>query len=211
MRSSSRPTSKSLGIAGVEVVDAEVREPTTRLTLNAVNMTLDAATIDDSTQAADIALDAGAETATLTFPKLLAAGTHRLRIGFTSRINAFGRGLFYVDYPTDDGVKRMLSSHLEPADARRIFPCWDEPAFKATFALAVTVPRSFLPVSNMPVIREQPLASDSKQVAFARGAGRARRRHGELGRHHLFRKPAAVRSLHQHGYGAARHLRHPGA
>jgi aminopeptidase N len=161
------PDFKSLGIAGVEVVDVEVREPTARLTLNAVNMTLEAASIDDNTQAAEIALDAAAETATLAFPKLLAAGTHRLRIGFTSRINPFGRGLFYVDYPTDKGVKRMLSSHLEPADARRIFPCWDEPAFKATFALAVTVPRSFLAVSNMPVIREQPLAPDSKQVAFA--------------------------------------------
>jgi aminopeptidase N len=161
------PDPGSLGIAGVEVVDIEVREPTARLTLNAVNMTLGAASIDDDAQVADIALDATAETATLTFPKLLAAGTHRLRIGFTSRINPFARGLFFVDYPTDKGVKRMLSSHLEPADARRIFPCWDEPAFKATFALTVTVPRSFLAVSNMPVIREEPVAPDSKQVAFA--------------------------------------------
>jgi aminopeptidase N len=161
------PYLKGLDIAGVEVVDVEVREPTARLTLNAVNMALSAASIDDGAQTAEIALDAAAETATLTFPKLLAAGAHRLRIGFTSRINPFGRGLFFVDYPTDKGVKRMLSSHLEPADARRIFPCWDEPAFKATFALAVTVPRSFLAVSNMPVIREQPLAPDSKQVAFA--------------------------------------------
>src|SRR6266851_4162132 len=95
------------------------------------------------------------------------AGPHRLRIGFTARINAFGRGLFFVDYPTDNGVKRMLSSQLEPADARRIFPCWDEPAFKATFALTVTVPRTFLAVGNMPVAHEEPVAPDKKQVAFA--------------------------------------------
>ncbi len=109
--------------------------------LNAVDMTLSAAVIDDEAQSAVIALDAGAETATLTFPQPLAAGAHKLRIGFTAQINKFGRGLFFVDYPTDNGTKRMLSSHLEPADARRIFPCWDEPAFKATFALTVTVPR----------------------------------------------------------------------
>jgi aminopeptidase N len=161
------PDLVSLKIAGAEVVDIEVREPTARLVLNAVNMALSAASIDDGAQAAEIALDAAAETATLTFPKALAAGTHRLRIGFTAQINAFGRGLFFVDYPTDKGVKRMLSSHLEPADARRIFPCWDEPAFKATFALAVTVPRSFLAVSNMPVAREDMVAPDQKQVAFA--------------------------------------------
>ena len=55
-------------------------------------------------------------------------------------------------------MKRMLSSKLEPADARRIFPCWDEPAFKATFALTVTVPQRFLAVGNMPVVREEPVA-----------------------------------------------------
>ena len=161
------PDLKSLGIAGVEVVDIEVREPTARLVLNAINTTFGAATIDDDAQRADVALDAAAETATLTFAHALTAGAHRLRIGFTARINTFGRGLFFVDYPTDNGMKRMLSSQLEPADARRIFPCWDEPAFKATFALTVTVPRTFLAVGNMPVAREEPVAPDLKQVAFA--------------------------------------------
>ena len=147
------PDLASLRLEGVEAVDIEVREPTARLTLNAVNMTLGAATIDDDAQRADVALDATTETATLTFAKALTAGPHRLRIGFTARINAFGRGLFYVDYPTDNGMKRMLSSKLEPADARRIFPCWDEPAFKATFTLTVTVSSTFMAVGNMPVVR----------------------------------------------------------
>jgi aminopeptidase N len=161
------PDLENLRLAGVEIVDVEVREPTARLVLNAVDMTFGAASIDDDAQRADIALDATAETATLTFPKVLAAGSHRLRIGFTARINAFGRGLFYVDYPTDNGMKRMLSSKLEPADARRIFPCWDEPAFKATFALTATVPSAFMAVGNMPVVREDLVAPNLKQVAFA--------------------------------------------
>ena len=61
----------------------------------------------------------------------------------------------------------MISSKLEPADARRIFPCWDEPAFKATFALEVTVPQNFLAVGNMPIVREEPVAPNLKRVAFA--------------------------------------------
>ena len=161
------PDLESLALPGVEVVDIEVREPTARLVLNAVNTTFGAVTIDDDAQRADIALDATAETATLTFPQPLAKGAHRLRIVFTARINKFGTGLFFVDYPTDKGVKRMLSSKLEPADARRIFPCWDEPAFKASFALTVTVPNTFLAVGNMPVTREEPVAPDLKRVAFA--------------------------------------------
>jgi aminopeptidase N len=160
------PDLTQLTLAGTEMVDIEVREPTAQLTLNAVNMTLDTAVIDDDAQRAEIALDAAAETATLSFARPLAAGAHRLRVGFTARINSFAQGLFFIDYPTDQGVKRMLSSQLEPADARRIFPCWDEPAFKATFALTVTVPSGFLAVSNTPIVREEAIAPDLKRVAF---------------------------------------------
>jgi aminopeptidase N len=161
------PDLESLKLAGVETVDIEVREPTARLVLNAIETTFGSVTLDDGAQRAEIALDASAETATLTFAQPIAAGPHRLRIDFTSRINKFGTGLFYVDYPTDKGVKRLISSKLEPADARRIFPCWDEPAFKASFALTVTVPRAFLAVGNMPVVREAPVGPDMKQVTFA--------------------------------------------
>ena len=160
------PNLEHLTLAGREVVDIEVREPTARLVLNAVNMTLSAASLDEEAQSAAIALDAGAETATLTFAQPLAAGRHTLRISFSAHITKFGRGLFYVDYPTEAGMRRMLSSHLEPADARRIFPCWDEPAFKASFGVTVTVPRAHLAVSNMPVAQEQPLTPSLKRVAF---------------------------------------------
>src|SRR5258708_17295292 len=68
------PDLASLQLEGVEAVDIEVREPAARLTLNAVNITLGAATVDDDAQRADVALDAATETATLTFPKALTAG-----------------------------------------------------------------------------------------------------------------------------------------
>ena len=160
------PDLEKLTLAGAVVADIEVREPTARVVLNAVNMTLAGATADE-TLSATISLDTAAETATLTFPQPLAVGPHKLRIGFTGAINRFGRGLFYVDYPTEKGKKRMISSHLEPADARRVFPCWDEPAFKATFALTVTLRRSHLAVSNMPIAQEEPVTPNLKQITFA--------------------------------------------
>ena len=65
----------------------------------------------------------------------------------------------------------MISSHLAPADARRVFPCWDEPAFKASFALTVTVPRAFLAVSNMPIAKGEPVnATVGGRSAAARAA-----------------------------------------
>src|ERR1044072_3195465 len=81
------PDLQSLALAGVEVVDIEMREAGAQLVLNAVNATFGAVTVDDDAQRAEVALDATAETATLTFPQPLAAGRHRLRIAFTARIN----------------------------------------------------------------------------------------------------------------------------
>ena len=163
------PDLDKLTLAGAEVVDITVTEPTDRIVLNAVNMTVDTAAIEgDDGLASQIIADAAAETVTLVFSHSIDAGPHQLRLGFSGRINRFGRGLFVVDYPTGDGRKRMISSQLEPADARRIFPGWDEPAFKATFALTVTVPENFMAVSNMPVSREQPAGAGRKRVTFAR-------------------------------------------
>ncbi|HEU0149337.1 MAG TPA: M1 family metallopeptidase [Bradyrhizobium sp.] len=161
------PDLDRLTIAGQETVALDIREPVSRITLNAVNMAIDEATVDDGAQRAAVALDAGAETATLSFPQILPAGTHRLSLHFAAKINPFDRGLFFVDYPTPEGTKRMISSQLEASDARRIFPCWDEPAFKASFALTATVPQSYLAVSNMPVVHEEQAGPDLKRVSFA--------------------------------------------
>src|ERR1700744_6057289 len=160
------PDLQALTADGSEGIDIEVRETTWRLQLNAANLAIAEASIDDGAQRAEVALDPAAETATLSFPIALAKGPHKLRLAFTAKINPFGRGLFFADYPTEAGTKRMISTQLEPADARRIFPCWDEPVFKATFALTVTVPQNFLAVSNMPITKEEPLADGKKRVVF---------------------------------------------
>jgi aminopeptidase N len=159
------PDLDKLSLSGSESVDIEVMAPTERLVLNAVDMTIGAAAVDGEA-ASQITSDTAAETVTFAFPHPIAAGRHQLRISFTGRINRFARGLFAVDYPTAEGRKRMISSHLEPADARRIFPSWDEPAFKASIALTVTVPQAFLAVSNMPVASEEPSGDGKKRVAF---------------------------------------------
>jgi aminopeptidase N len=161
------PDLDNLTIAGSATVDIDVQQPTDRIVLNAVEMTIGTASLDGEAGAPAISLDAAAETATLTFPHPVAAGAHKLKLAFTARINAFAHGLHWVDYPAPDGRKRMIASQLEPADARRIFPCWDEPVFKASFALDVTLPQAMTAVSNMPVTGEQPAGDGRKRVSFA--------------------------------------------
>jgi aminopeptidase N len=162
-----KPDFEQLTIAGSETVDVQVAAPTAEITLNAVNMTIASATAEHG-QRATVAYDRAAQAATLTFPQPLTQGSHKLDVRFAAHINKFGRGLFVVDYPTADGRKRMLSSHLEPSDARRIFPSWDEPAFKASFELSVIIPQALSAVSNMPVAREEPAGGGLKRVVFQR-------------------------------------------
>lgn len=159
------PDLDKLTFSGSEVVDIEVTEPTTRLMLDAVDLTISSASVDGAAASA-VDFHTEAQTVTFDFPHPIAAGHHQLRVAFGGRINPFARGLFYVDYPTAEGRKRMISSQLEPADARRIFPGWDEPAFKASIALTVTVPQAFMAVSNMPVSSEEPSGDGRKRVVF---------------------------------------------
>src|SRR2546421_587886 len=103
-----RPDMESSSLVGSEVVDIDVREATPRVLMNAVNMTIEVATLEgEPGQSASVTLDTAQQIATLTFPQTLAIGPHKLRVAFKGQINKFGRGLFYVDYPTSQGSRRM--------------------------------------------------------------------------------------------------------
>src|SRR5215510_1794951 len=163
-----QPNLSALTVRGSAIIDIDVREPTDRLVLNAVDLTFAGTTLDDITSATSTTVDENQQTVTFTFPHAIAIGRHYLRIGYTAPINKNGRGIYSIDYQDFDGRKQLIASHAEPADARRIFPGWDEPAFKATFELTMTVPQHFLAVSNTPVAREEVLRGDRKRVTFER-------------------------------------------
>ena len=143
--------------SGSETVAIDVREPTKTITLNAHKLAIHSAKLlgaqGQVTETAKIQMDAKEQTAMLTFAKEIAAGTHRLALDFSGVINESGEGLFYATYAEEgSGAKKtMLGTQMEPTDARRLFPSWDEPSFRAKFRLTVTVPASFTAVSNMPV------------------------------------------------------------
>jgi len=161
-----RPDLSTLTTTGSEVIVINVRQKGSRLILNALDLTIESAALDDGKPAA-FSFDPPSQTISLSFPGAIEVGLHKLRISFTSRINLFSQGLFYVDYPVGTGRKHMIATQLEPTDARRIFPCWDEPSFKAVFEATATLPDRFFAVSNMPIAREIPLAGGLKRVSFA--------------------------------------------
>ena len=163
------PKLDSFTFAGTETVKLNVRSPVHQLVLNGLELKIEAASIDGKElPLSAVKADAEKEMLTLALPSELPAGEHALKLRFTGKINQQGQGLFYLHYQEQGSGARkvMLGTQFEATDARRFFPCWDEPAFRARFQLSVVVPENWLAVSNMPIESEQKIA-DGKEVRFA--------------------------------------------
>jgi aminopeptidase N len=154
---------------GSETVKLNVREAVRQLVLNALEIKITKAALDGKSIAASaIKLDPKQETMTLTLGSELPVGPHRLELEFAGKINQQGQGLYYAPYQEQGtGTKKiMLGTQFEATDARRFFPCWDEPSFRARFQLTAVVPENFIAVSNMPIEKETKVAG-GKEVRFA--------------------------------------------
>jgi aminopeptidase N len=163
------PNIDNFTFTGSEMVKLNVSSPVRRLVLNALELKVQAASVDgEELPASAIRIDQETELLTLTLPSELTSGDHSLVLRFTGKINEQGRGLFYVCYQEQGSGARkvMLGTQFEATDARRFFPCWDEPAFRARFQLTVVVPENWLAVSNMPIESDKEIAG-GKEVRFA--------------------------------------------
>src|SRR6266566_3266852 len=166
------PNIDKFAFTGAETVKVKVRSPVRQLVLNALELEIVDASLDGkSLPKSAIKIDKEKELLTLTLPSELAPGDHTLALSFSGKINQQGQGLFYMRYqeqgsPAAAEKKIMLGTQFEATDARRFFPCWDEPVFRARFQLSVVVPENWLAVSNMPVENEKKIAN-GKEVRFA--------------------------------------------
>jgi len=162
------PDLDKLTFTGKEEVDIDVAQPTEDVTLNALGLRFTYIGIKGEDEAkATVKADEPQQTATLHFLHPLTAGKHTLEIDYNGPITAQPAGLYYNDYDVAGVHKRMLVTQFESTDARRMFPGWDEPAFKATFSLTVTVPASYRAISNTPVAKETAEGTGAKTVTFA--------------------------------------------
>ncbi len=165
------PDPKTLTFNGTEQVTINVKAPTKTITLNELGLTVKKASLASAQVSKPLVptvkTDDTVQTLTLTFPKTIAPGAYHLDIDYTGKVGLQSQGLFAVKYLTPAGKpKLMFGTQMEPTDARRMFPCWDEPAFKATYQLSVVVPQSFMAVSNTPITSESPMVGGLKYVAF---------------------------------------------
>ncbi len=90
-----------------------------------------------------------------------------LRIRFAGTLNDLLAGFYRSTFTGPDGSTEVIATtQFEATDARRAFPCWDEPSVKATFRLTARIPAPLVALSNMPIESEEVLRDGRKDVAF---------------------------------------------
>jgi aminopeptidase N len=147
------PDATAMTIKGHESIVLQVRTATNIIQFNSLNETLRDVRLDGK-PARKVVSDDEAQLTTVTLPAPVRVGTHTLTFSYIGKIETQPHGLFAQAYASPGGEQRvLLSTQMEATDARRMFPCWDEPAFRAKFRLSATVPADWGVVSNMPIVK----------------------------------------------------------
>jgi puromycin-sensitive aminopeptidase len=159
------PDLDSMRFEGSVEIEVEVRRPVNEVVLHALELTPKRALVDSENRS--FVIDKELERLVIECPSGLAEGTHTLSVDYSGPINERLRGLYRSVYTDEDGQDHyVLATHFEPTDARRAFPCFDEPDKKARFSLELEVPEAFTAVSNWPVASIAPNGAGKKLVKF---------------------------------------------
>ena len=159
------PNPKTMKIVGHERINVIVRKPTSTIVLNELQTTFGKVTLDSAP--AKVSTNEKKQQATFSFARPIKPGAHVLDIAYTATVQTSAQGLFKQGYSDMQGKPTyMYGTQLEATDGRRLFPSWDEPAFKARFKVSFVVPKDWTAVSNTPVVATTPVGSDSKRVSF---------------------------------------------
>jgi aminopeptidase N len=163
------PNLEAFTFAGRESVALSVKQPSKSITLHAVDINIHSAHVQVNNEklAGKISYNKEDDTATFEFDKEVPAGDATLLIEYEGVLSDKLNGFYRSKYFLDGKEKYMACTQFEPVDARKAFPCWDEPALKATFEVTLTVPENLTALSNMPPVDEShDAAAKTKTVRF---------------------------------------------
>jgi puromycin-sensitive aminopeptidase len=166
------PDLSAFTFAGEETISIQIVEPSKEIVLNAAELKIQTAVLTaqgGKSIPGATTLDEINERAILTFPETLTPGPWQLRLTFTGILNDKLHGFYRSTYKDAAGQDKVLAStQFESTDARRAFPCWDEPAHKAVFQTTLVVPQHLTAISNTSIVKETPISgTDKKEVVFA--------------------------------------------
>lgn len=165
------PNFEKFTFEGKGSIKLELTEATDAIMLNALDLQINQATLvpelaDSAAHTGSVTLDAEHEQARIAFGKTLPKGKYELRMEFSGTLNDNMRGFYRSYFKDKDGNKHWLATtQMEPTDARRMFPCFDEPEMKATFGITAEIPADMVAISNGAVTSEK-ISGGKKTVVF---------------------------------------------
>lgn len=151
---------------GTVSIEVDVAEPTATVVLNAAELDVTAATVDGT--AATVALDREHERVMLTLAHPVEVGPAVVRLEFAGILNDRLCGFYRSTYADEGGAEHTIAvTQFESTDARRAFPCFDEPDMKATFEVTLVIAEGLTAVGNGTVVDTEPAGGGRVAVRFA--------------------------------------------
>lgn len=153
--------------SGAETIHVRLVTPSRRIVLHALELEFERVEVvaHGETQTASVTPQPTTETVALSVPRTVPAGPAEIRVRYRGRLNDKLRG-FYLSTANH---RRYAVTQFESTDARRAFPSFDEPAFKATFAIALTIDAGDIAISNGRQVSDVPGPGAGRHtVTFAR-------------------------------------------
>ncbi|HVT76140.1 MAG TPA: M1 family metallopeptidase, partial [Acidimicrobiales bacterium] len=166
-----RPDLKAFTFTGRSAVTVTAHAPIRSITLNAIELDISRARLeeaDGSSHDATVSYDEAEQQATFAFDREIAAGDYTLHTEFTGTLNDKLHGFYRSTFTDADGNDQVIATtQFEATDARRAFPCWDEPDIKASFGITLEVPPGQTALSNGHVVADDPIDGGWRRLRFA--------------------------------------------
>ena len=146
------PLFSNFTFKGMEILSFKTT-PSNKFVLNCAEIKIKKCYILSKNKTIDVnfKLDAKKESLSIV-SKSKVSGKIKLCIEYAGILNDRLLGFYRSKYTDPSGkTKYMATTQFEAADARRAFPCWDEPATKATFDVSLLVEKNYMAISNMPI------------------------------------------------------------
>ncbi len=146
-----KPDMEAFTFAGEEVIQITLTAASKTIVLHSKDIEILSGWYQVGKQKIDISkitYQDKADTATLSFAQTLAKGKGKLTLYFRGVISEKLHGFYRSQYEHLGETKHIATTQFESTDARRAFPCFDEPAHKATFQLSLVIPKHLTAISN---------------------------------------------------------------
>ena len=164
------PDFNSMTFSGKVVIELSIFEPTNQITMNAIELDLINSSISTDSgllSSNNFEYNEEKEQVTISFENTINESNAVLSVEFTGVLNDRLHGFYRSSYEDENGNQKIMAcTPFEPTDARRAFPCWDEPEIKSTFEIMLSVPKEMEAISNMPINKEEVSENNYKKVYF---------------------------------------------